>query len=130
MINGVHALLYSTDPDATRDFFRKAMQLESVDAGRGWLIFALPPAEVAVHPADDGEKRSDIYLMCNDLEETLRDLASHDVTTTQPITEQRWGKVTSIRIPGSVELGLYQPYHPTALAIAAKESAKYIKGGA
>ncbi|MEO5815243.1 MAG: extradiol dioxygenase [Gemmatimonadaceae bacterium] len=124
MINGVHALLYSSDPDATRDFIRDAMQLASVDAGRGWLIFALPPAEIAVHPSD-GEKTSDIYLMCDDLQRTLDALESYDVTVTQPITEQRWGKVTAIRVPGGVELGLYQPYHPTALSIAAEESAKY-----
>ena len=127
MINGMHALLYSSDPDATRDFFRDAMQLKSVDAGRGWLIFALPPAELAVHPSD-GEKGSDLYLMCDDLHRTLDELASHDVTVTQPITEQRWGKVTAIRIPGGVELGLYQPYHPTALAIAAEASRNYIEG--
>jgi len=127
MINGVHTLLYSTDPDATREFFRDAMQLQSVDAGRGWLIFALPPAELAVHPTD-GEKGSDIYLMCDDLRRTLDELASRNVTVTQPITEQRWGKVTAIRIPGDVELGLYQPYHPTALSIAAEQSTRYVGG--
>ncbi|MEO8336798.1 MAG: extradiol dioxygenase [bacterium] len=129
MIHGVHTLLYSSDPDATRDFLRVAMQLESVDAGRGWLIFALPPAEMAVHPSE-GDKASDIYFMCEDLEHTLDALQSFDVTVTQPISEQRWGKVTTISIPGGVELGLYQPYHPTALAIAADEAAKYVQGGA
>jgi predicted enzyme related to lactoylglutathione lyase len=127
MIYGVHTLLYSSDPDATRQFFQDAMQLSSVDAGRGWLIFAMPPAELAVHPSD-GEKTSDIYLMCDDLQRTLDELASHKVTVTQPITEQRWGKVTTIRIPGDVELGLYQPYHPTALAIAAEQSSRYVGG--
>ncbi|MEO8336889.1 MAG: VOC family protein [bacterium] len=113
MITGMHTLLYSSDPDATRTFFQEALNLKSVDAGRGWLIFALPPAELAVHPSD-GEKGSDIYFMCDDLEKTLGELEPHGVTIAQPITEQRWGKVTAIRIPGGVELGLYQPYHPTA----------------
>lgn len=125
MLTGIHALLYSSDPDATRAFFRDVLELKSVDAGRGWLIFALPPAELGIHPVD-GERGVEVYLMCDDLIRTLADLAKHGVEVTQPMSEQRWGTVTAIRIPGGAELGLYPAKHPTALALAAQEAAGYV----
>lgn len=121
MLTGIHALLYSSDPDATRAFFRDVLELKSVDAGRGWLIFALPPAELGIHPVD-GERGVEVYLMCDDLIRTLADLAKHGVEVTQPASEQRWGTVRA----GGAELGLYQAKHPTALALAAQEAAGYV----
>jgi catechol 2,3-dioxygenase-like lactoylglutathione lyase family enzyme len=123
MITGIHALLYSEDPDATRAFFRDTLKLPSVDAGHGWLIFALPPAELGIHPAD-GEQPKELYLMCDNLDETLGTLATQGVEVTRPVSEQRWGKSTTIRIPGPV-LGLYEARHPTALALAAEQAANY-----
>jgi predicted enzyme related to lactoylglutathione lyase len=115
MINGAHALLYVNDADATRAFFRDVLRLRSVDAGGGWLIFALPPAELGIHPADRGGEKTELYLMCDDVERTVAELRARGAETTQPITDQGWGKVTAIRIPGGPELGLYEPRHPTAL---------------
>ncbi|MEP6729536.1 MAG: extradiol dioxygenase [bacterium] len=123
MITGMHALLYSSDPDATRTFFRDVLKMQSVDAGRGWLIFAMPPAELAIHPTDE-EHAPDMYLMCDNLESTLAELQPH-IEVTRSVSEQRWGKLTAIRIPGGVEVGLYEPRHPTALALAAEVAARY-----
>ncbi|MDB4914903.1 MAG: hypothetical protein JWM95_2547 [Gemmatimonadetes bacterium] len=124
MINGMHALLYSTAPDETRAFFRDALRFPSVDAGRGWLIFALPPAELGIHPSES-EQAPELYLMCDDLDRTLHELAAHGITVAREITEARWGRSTTIRIPGGIAVGLYEARHPTALAIAASEAAKY-----
>ena len=112
MIHGAHVILYSTDADADRAFFRDVLEYPSVDAGHGWLIFALPPAELAVHPAEAG--RHELYLMCDDLGATIRDLQAKGVSTT-PIAEQPWGRVTQISLPSGDTLGLYQPKHPTAI---------------
>src|SRR4051794_24124353 len=98
MISGVHVIIESQDPDADRAFFRDVLGLESVDAGSGWLIFALPPAEVAFHPGESG--RHQLYLMCPDLDETMRQLDSNGVRITGEITEQRWGRIVSIALPG------------------------------
>ncbi|MES2177116.1 MAG: extradiol dioxygenase [Gemmatimonadota bacterium] len=123
MITGIHTIVYSAAAEETRAFFRDAMKLSSVDAGRGWLIFAMPPMELAVHPADETAHPPAVYLMCDDLDATLVHLGAHGADVTSPIQEQRWGKVTSIRVPGNVELGIYQPYHPTALSLAIGEAA-------
>ena len=100
------------------------LKLRSVDAGRGWLVFALPPAELGIHPAD-GAQPAEVYLMCDNLDQTLAELAPHGVGVTRPTTEQGWGKSTTIRIPGGPMLGLYEPRHPTALAIAAEQASTY-----
>lgn len=115
MINGVHAILYSRDAEALRAFFRDTLQLDSVDAGGGWLIFALPPAELAAHP-DDGPTRAELHLLCDDLEQTMAMLAERGVEFSGEVHRERWGVVTAIRLPGGGELGLYQPLHPTAIA--------------
>ncbi len=112
-ITGLHAILYSAKDEATRTFFKDVLGLPSVDAGRGWLIFKAPPAELAVHPAED-EGRHELYLMCDDLDATIADLEAKGVKT-KGVTEQRWGRLTHIVLPGGGELGLYQPTHPTAL---------------
>jgi catechol 2,3-dioxygenase-like lactoylglutathione lyase family enzyme len=123
MINGTHLLLYSKNPDADRAFLRDALGFPSVDAGRGWLIFALPPAEVAVHPAEDADFASPagdgvvgaaLYLMCDDLRSTLKALETKGVRFSE-VEEPRWGSVTTFALPGGATIGLYQPKHPTAL---------------
>jgi hypothetical protein len=113
MIFGSHVIVYSTDARADREFFREVLGLASVDAGDGWLIFALPPAEVAVHPAD-GAVSSDLYLMCDDLQAEIGALEAKGVTCSE-VEAARWGSVTKIALPGGGELGLYQPRHPLAV---------------
>jgi hypothetical protein len=126
MVNGVHILVYSADPDADRAFFRDVLHFASVDAGGGWLIFALPPAEAAFHPLGDNTSRQHaghqmlgavVYLMCDDLPETIASLAARSVRCTA-IIEQRWGTTTTIALPSGGAIGLYQPSHPTALNLA------------
>jgi catechol 2,3-dioxygenase-like lactoylglutathione lyase family enzyme len=118
MINGAHAIIYSKDAEKVRDFFRDVLGWKSVDAGRGWLIFGLPPTEVAVHPTDGGGEGGthELFLMCDDLDKTMADLKSKDVEF-GPVREAPYGLVTAIKLPGGGELGLYQPRHPTALSL-------------
>jgi catechol 2,3-dioxygenase-like lactoylglutathione lyase family enzyme len=115
MISGAHIVLYSKDAEADRAFLRDALGFQSVDAGHGWLIFALPPAEAAVHPAAESGAH-ELYLMCDDLNAEIATLASKGVRCSQ-IDEQRWGSITKIALPGGCQLGLYQPKHPTALGL-------------
>lgn len=123
MITGIHTLLYSKDADATRAFFRDTLGFSGVDAGHGWLIFALPPAELGIHPEeDDGEGHAELYLMCDDVDATVAALREKGVETVRPVSDQGWGRVTSIRLPGGGELGLYEPRHPTALALAVDQA--------
>jgi hypothetical protein len=114
MINGAHAILHSRDAGALRAFLRDTLQLDSVDAGGGWLIFALPPAELGIHP-DDGPTRAELHLLCDDLDATMASLRQRGVEFSGEVHEERWGRVTAIRLPGGGELGLYQPLHPTAI---------------
>ena len=115
MISGAHVIVYSKDAEADRAFFRDVLEFKSVDAGRGWLIFALPPAEAAFHP---GEKNSihELYLLCEDLNAEMAALARKNVTCS-PIHEERWGSITKMRLPGGGDVHLYQPKHPTALGM-------------
>lgn len=119
MITGIHALIFSKDADDVRAFFRDVMGFPSVDAGGGWLIFGLPPAELAVHPIDDGPPRHELYLMCDDIEATIGDLKAKGVEILRPVSDERFGLVTAVGIPGGGELALYQPKHPTALDLKA-----------
>jgi catechol 2,3-dioxygenase-like lactoylglutathione lyase family enzyme len=123
---GAHVLLYSDNPEADRAFFRDVLQFPAVDVGHGWLIFRLPPGEVAVHPTD-GEKHelvhaghrmlgASLYLMCDDLGDQIKLLKAKNVSCTE-IEEERWGIRTTIKLPSGGELGLYQPKHPTALGL-------------
>jgi catechol 2,3-dioxygenase-like lactoylglutathione lyase family enzyme len=115
MINGAHIVLYTQDPEADRAFFRDLLQLPFVDAGDGWLIFALPPAEAAFHgqDKDDAEHndRHELYFMCDDLAATLRDLKKKKVPVSA-VTEQRWGSLATLTLPGRGKVGIYQPKHP------------------
>jgi catechol 2,3-dioxygenase-like lactoylglutathione lyase family enzyme len=115
MIFGAHMIVYSEDAEADRAFFRDVLGFPSVDVGHGWLIFALPPSELAVHPAEE-HSRHELYLMCEDLRVEIFALQEKGVSCSQ-IHEERWGSITMIRLPGGGEIGLYQPKHPTALGI-------------
>jgi catechol 2,3-dioxygenase-like lactoylglutathione lyase family enzyme len=113
MIFGAHVILYSTDAAADRAFLKDALGLRHVDAGDGWLIFALPPAEIAVHPAEHAQH--ELFFMCDDLAAEIASLAKRGVRCSD-VQEARWGSLTSIRLPGGGEVGLYQPKHPTAIS--------------
>jgi catechol 2,3-dioxygenase-like lactoylglutathione lyase family enzyme len=113
MIFGAHVIVYSKDATADRAFFRDVLGFSSVDAGHGWLIFALPPAEVAVHPAEENAGH-ELYFMCDDLNAEIAALGEKDVRCSE-VEEARWGSVTKIGLPGGSEVGLYQPKHPVAL---------------
>ena len=119
MITAAHVILYSNNAEADRAFFRDILGFPSVDAGHGWLIFALPPAEAAFHPADapiDLNNRHELYLMCDDLQAEIASLSQKNVSCSD-IQELRWGSITKIQLPGGGSLHLYQPKHPTALAL-------------
>jgi hypothetical protein len=111
MITGAHAIVFSEDAEALRAFFRDVLEFPSVDAGGGWLIFALPPAEVAAHPADGGGQH-ELYLMCDDVQSTVAELESKGVEFAGPISDEGFGLVTSMKLPGGGVLGLYEPRHP------------------
>lgn len=122
MIIGTHLLLYSRDPEADRAFFRDVLGFSHVDAGGGWLIFALPPAEIGVHPAEENLTQAHaghdlatgtLYLLCSPLKDTLQTLSAKGVGYTE-LREADWGVATSIRLPGGASLGLYEPKHPLA----------------
>jgi catechol 2,3-dioxygenase-like lactoylglutathione lyase family enzyme len=114
MIFGAHVILYSRDADADRAFFRDVLGFRSVDAGGGWLLFALPSAEAAVHPADENDVH-ELYFMCDDLAAEIAALEKKGISCT-PVEEARWGAVTKMRLPGGGQVGLYQPKHVFALS--------------
>ena len=114
MISGVHAVVFSREADKVRAFFADVLGLAAVDAGGGWLIFALPPAELAVHPAD-GDGRHELYLMCDDIHATLAELRGKGVEVTLEVSDQRWGLMAAIRLPDGSEFGIYEPRHPSPL---------------
>lgn len=113
MITGAHVIIYSKDPEADRKFFRDILNFPAVDAGHGWLIFALPPAEAAFHP-DENNDRHELYLMCDDLKATMKSLKEKKVKC-GAVTEQRWGSLTTVSLPAGGKIGLYQPEHPTVI---------------
>jgi catechol 2,3-dioxygenase-like lactoylglutathione lyase family enzyme len=115
MFSGAHVIVYSKNAEADRAFFRDVLGFKSVDAGHGWLIFALPPAEAAIHPSDAGGAR-ELYFMCDDLKAEMASLAKKGVECSK-VEEARWGSITKMRLPGGGEVGLYQPKHPTALGL-------------
>ncbi|MDX6500073.1 MAG: hypothetical protein QOG23_3333 [Blastocatellia bacterium] len=117
MINGAHVIVYSQDAEADRAFFKDVLGFPSVDAGHGWLIFALPLSEVAFHPGDNGAHQ--LYLMCDDLKSEMSALAAKGVAC-EEVQEPRWGLLTTVLLPGGGRLGLYQPKHPTAADLKSK----------
>ena len=113
MVSGIHAIIYSKQADRLREFFRDVLKLPAVDAGGGWLIYAAPPTELAVHPDDSGHH--EFYLMCDDVHATTTELKARGVSLVVPISDRGWGLVTRLRLPSGDEIGLYQPKHPTAI---------------
>lgn len=116
MINGAHSIIYSTDPDADRAFLRDVLRLPNVEVGGGWLIFGLPPAEVAVHPSEKNDVH-EFYLMCDDVKAFVVEMGKHRITC-GPIQDQRWGLLTHVTLPGGGRLGVYQPRHARPPAAA------------
>ena len=116
MFNGAHVILYSQSAEADRSFLRDRLGLANVDAGDGWLIFKLPPAEIAIHPTD-GAPHHEFYFMCENLDETLRSLAAAGAQTSGPPTDQGWGLLAEVRLPSGTLLSLYEPRHPVAYAL-------------
>jgi catechol 2,3-dioxygenase-like lactoylglutathione lyase family enzyme len=113
MIFGSHVIVYSKDGDADRRFLRDVLGFSSVDAGHGWLIFALPPGEIAVHPAEENGKH-ELYLMCDDLNTEMAALAAKGVRCSE-VHNERWGSITKLELPGGGQIGLYEPTHPVAI---------------
>jgi hypothetical protein len=109
MITGAHTILYSTNPDADRAFLRDVLSLTHVDVGHGWLIFGLPPAEVAVHPGDKNDVH-EFYLMCDDVERFVAEMKARNIVC-GPVSDQGWGILTQVTLPGGGTLGVYQPRH-------------------
>jgi catechol 2,3-dioxygenase-like lactoylglutathione lyase family enzyme len=115
MISGAHVIVYSKDAEADRAFFRDVLGFKYVDAGHGWLIFALPPGEAAVHPSGENGSQ-ELYFMCDSLKNEMDSLGKKGVKCSK-VEEARWGSITKMKLPGGGEVGLYQPKHPTALGL-------------
>jgi len=113
MFNGAHVIIYSRAAQADRDFLRDQLGLANVDAGDGWLIFKLPPAEIAVHPTD-GEPMHEFYFMCDDLEATLEKLTAAGASTSKPVSDEGWGLLAEVSLPSGSTMSLYEPRHPVA----------------
>jgi hypothetical protein len=113
MIHGAHVIIFSKDADADRAFFRDVLKYASVDAGHGWLIFALPPAELAMHPSDKNDVH-ELYLMCNDVHALIAEMRTKNVECS-PLSEERWGSITRVTLPGGGKIGVYQPKHASPL---------------
>lgn len=109
MITGAHSIIYSSDSQADIDFFKNVLKFPHVDAGRGWLIFGLPPSEVAIHPATESGLQ-EFYLLCDDIESFVTEMAEHNITCST-IENQRWGSITHLTLPGGGKIGVYEPKH-------------------
>jgi catechol 2,3-dioxygenase-like lactoylglutathione lyase family enzyme len=116
MIIGSHVIVYGRDAEADRTFFADVLGLPHVDAGGGWLIFKMPPAELAVHPSD-ASTAHELYFICDDLDVTMSELQTKGVEFTQDVSEERWGRLTHFRLPGGGEVGMYEPRHPLAIDV-------------
>lgn len=113
MIHGAHVVIYTKDAAADRAFFRDVLEYQSVDAGHGWLIFELPPAELAFHPSDSNNAH-ELFLMCDDVQAFIAAMAEKRAECS-PVDEQRWGSITRVTLPGGGKVGVYQPKHPSTL---------------
>jgi len=127
MITGAHSIIYSKNADADKEFFRKVLKLSNVDVGGGWLIFGLPPAEVAVHPSSNNDEH-EFYLICDDIKAFTGEMAKNKIQCSK-IQDQGWGLLTQLTLPGGGKLGVYQPRHARPKPMTAKKSpAKKVKG--
>jgi predicted enzyme related to lactoylglutathione lyase len=118
MIVGAHSIIYAEDAERTRAFFRDVLGYPYVDAHEGWLIFKLPPGELGIHPTEPSDSgRQELYLICDDIDQTVKDLEAKGVEFTGPVTDAGFGRLTSLKLPGGGELGLYQPRHPLAISL-------------
>jgi hypothetical protein len=122
MIIGAHSIIYSKNPDEDRAFLRDVLKLANVDVGGGWLIFGLPPAEVAVHPSDKNDVH-EFYLMCDDIEAFVAEMKKSNIAC-EPVEDQGWGLLTHLKLPGGGRLGVYQPRHARPKAMATGKSGK------
>ncbi len=122
MIIGAHSIINSTNPDADRAFLRDALKLPHVDVHDGWLIFGLPPAEVAVHPSDKNDVH-EFYLMTDDVEAFIAEMKKRQIACEAP-QDYGWGVLTHVKLPGGGKLGVYQPRHARPKAMAASAPAK------
>jgi len=113
VIKGAHVILYSSDADADRRFLVDLLDRPTVDAGGGWLIAQLPPGEVAVHPAETSGA-VELYLVCDDVDATVAEMGARGVTFEGAVSDEGWGRLTTIRLPGGGRIGLYEARHPTA----------------
>jgi hypothetical protein len=125
MIIGAHSIIYSKDPDADRAFLRSVLKMPNVDVGGGWLIFGLPPAEIAVHPSDKNDVH-EFYLMCDDVEAFIAEMKKHKIKC-GPVHNQGWGILTQVTLPGGGKLGVYQPRHARPKMMSVGKPAKRIK---
>jgi catechol 2,3-dioxygenase-like lactoylglutathione lyase family enzyme len=125
MISGAHVIVYTKDAEADRAFFRKVLGFQYVDAGHGWLIFALPPGEAAFHPSEKNGPH-ELYFLCDNLKSEMAALAKKGVACSE-VHEERWGSITRLQLPGGGQIGLYQPKHPTALSLASKPKGRPTK---
>ena len=116
MLIGAHSIIYSTNPDADRAFLRDVLTLPNVDLGEGWLIFGLPPAEVAVHPSSKNDVH-ELYLMCDDIEAFVEEMKTHNIVCS-PVQNQGWGLLAQMTLPGGGKLGIYQPRHARPKAVS------------
>ena len=110
MITGAHSIIYSADAEADKRFFKDVLKFPYADAGRGWLIFGLPPSEIAVHPAEQNGMQ-EFYLICDDIDVFVKEMGEHNVTCS-PVEHQRWGSLTQLTLPGGSKIGVYEPKHP------------------
>jgi hypothetical protein len=112
MINGTHAIIYSNNAEADKEFFKNILKLTNVDVGRGWLIFGLPPSEIAVHPTENGNANGtqELYLMCDDIKAFVEEMGNHNISCSD-LQDQGWGILTQLTLPGGGSLGVYQPRH-------------------
>jgi hypothetical protein len=113
MIEGAHVIMYSRPAEADREFLGKALGSPGIDAGNGWLIFALPPAEIAVHPTEE-QSGCEFYLTCDDIKQTLADLSARGVDIARPVSDEGWGLLSAVKMPSGAELQLYEPRHSVA----------------
>src|SRR5574341_2126135 len=125
MFTGAHSIVYSKKPEADRAFFRDVLKLPNVDVGQGWLIFGLPPAEVAVHPSDKNDVH-EFYLMCDDVKAFVAEMKKHKIACA-PVQNLGWGSLTRVTLPGSGKLGVYQPRHARPKPTPARKTAKKTK---